>query len=253
MFVQCLGSGDAFGSGGRMNTSFFIRHAGKGILLDCGSTTLVALKKVGRSSLDIDVLLISHLHGDHIGGIPFILTERQVKGHEKQGLTLIGPKGMENVVRSITLPLFPGIYENLRFPVRFMEFETGDVIDEPDFVLSTFSARHAPSTNPHSLRLTLGKRTIAYSGDTEWNENLIALCEQAELFLCEGYAYNEEENYHMSIKELIRQQSRLTAKRIVLTHLSQEALDSREDIPFDIAEDGMILIDSPGDERATTP
>ena len=250
MFVQCLGSGDAFGSGGRMNTSFFIRYRGKGIILDCGATTLVALKKAELSSLDLDFILISHLHGDHIGGIPFILTERQVKGDETRELTLIGPKGLKNIVDLMTRSLFPGISENLRFPLRYIEFETGDVIHEPDFVLATFSARHAPSTNPHSLRLTLGKQTIAYSGDTEWNENLIALCDLAELFLCEGYAYNEPENFHMSIKELIRQQSRLGAKRIVLTHLSQEALDSRADIPFEIAEDGMILIDPSRDERA---
>lgn len=243
MLVQCLGSGDAFGSGGRLNTSFFIRHAGTGILLDCGATTLVALKKAGFSSMDVDVILISHLHGDHIGGIPFILTERQVKGESAHGITLVGPQGLEKMINFTTSQFFPGIAENLKFEMRILEFNTGDTIHDGDFVLTTFAARHAPPTNPHSLRLAFDGRIIAYSGDTEWNENLIPLTEGAELFICEGYGYNEPENHHMSVRKLVSERSRLKTKRIVLTHLSEEALSSRSEIPFEIADDGKILID----------
>lgn len=242
MLLQCLGSGDAFGSGGRLNTSFFIRNAGTGILLDCGATTLVALKKAGLSSMDVDVIVISHLHGDHIAGIPFIITERQVKGDASREMVLIGPKGLEQLANSTTRSLFPGIIENLKFPIRFIEYDTGDIIREAGFVLTTFSAKHAPSTNPHSLRLEFGDRVIAYSGDTEWNENLIHLSDVAELFICEGYAFNAPESHHMSIPELVRQQDRITAERIVLTHLSEEALASRAEIPFEIAEDGVVLV-----------
>lgn len=242
MLLQCLGSGDAFGSAGRLNTSFFIRHKGQGILLDCGATTMVALKRVGLSSSDVDVILISHLHGDHIGGIPFILTERQVKGNEDQELLLIGPRGLAHLVNSITHGLFPGITENLRYSVRWIEFETGDTIEEAGFVISTYGAKHAPLTNPHSLRLALDEKVIAYSGDTEWNENLIEVSAGADVFICEGYGFNAPESHHMSIKELIRQRSRISAKRIVLTHLSQEALDSSSEIPFEIAQDGKVLI-----------
>lgn len=251
MLLQCLGSGDAFGSGGRLNTSFFIRHKGKGILLDCGATTMVALKRVGLSSTDVDVVLISHLHGDHIGGIPFILTERQVKGKEDHELLLIGPKGSSHIVDNLTQGLFPGIAENLRYPIRWIEFETGDTIEEAGFVVRTYRATHAPLTNPHSLRLAFDDKVIAYSGDTEWNENLIEVSAGADVFICEGYAFNAPESHHMSIKELIRHRHRISAKRLVLTHLSQEALDSTSEIPFEIAQDGKVLIDPPNVSHAS--
>lgn len=96
MYVKCLGSGDAFGSGGKLNTSFFIRAADMGILLDCGASTSIALKRAGLTVNDVDVIIISHFHGDHFGGIPIFIREAQVTRDGHHPLTIIGPEGIES-------------------------------------------------------------------------------------------------------------------------------------------------------------
>jgi ribonuclease BN (tRNA processing enzyme) len=243
MYVQCLGSGDAFGSRGKLNTCYLVRSNDKCILLDCGATALVALKKQGLSSLDVDIIVVSHLHGDHIGGIPFIVTERQVKGDVHHRLVIIGPTETEERVMKLLKYSFDGIGENIRFPLQFIEYGTGETFQYEQLTITTFAAVHAPTTNPHSLRLELGGKVIAFSGDTEWSENLVDVACDADLFICEGYAYDEPVGHHMSIKELLHNLPRLTAKQIVLTHLSEEALNSAPKIPIKIAEDGEVLFE----------
>jgi ribonuclease BN (tRNA processing enzyme) len=243
MRVICLGSGDVFGSKGKLNTSFYFNASKKGVLIDCGATTPVALKKVRLSANDVDVILVSHLHGDHVGGIPFIITERQVKGDPDHTLTVIGPEGIKASVMKVLSIFFQGIGENLRFPLDFIEYQSGECLRHDDLLtLTPYEAVHAPATNPHSLRIEVNGKIIAYSGDTQWNENLISLSKNADLFICEGHAFNKPESHHMSIKELVHNRDKLTAKKIILTHMSEEALESGDQIPFEFAQDGEIII-----------
>ena len=71
MRVTVLGAGDAFCSGGRRHSGYFVETSGVCFLLDCGTTTLLALKSLGIPAERIDFVAISHLHGDHFGGLPF--------------------------------------------------------------------------------------------------------------------------------------------------------------------------------------
>jgi ribonuclease BN (tRNA processing enzyme) len=243
MRITCLGSGDAFGTGGRLNTSFFIQTSNYGILLDCGATTAVALKKAGLSSDHVDIILISHLHGDHIGGIPFIITERkQPKGSSTNGsLVVIGPKGLEETVTRLQACFFPGIEVNDSDLVQFIEYRAEQAIHPSGMVVTAYPASHTPATCPHSLRVESDGVVIAYSGDTAWNDNLIRVSNGADLFICEGFSYEREVSQHMSIRKLIENRHRLSAGVIAVTHLGEEALAHHQDIPFLIAEDGKVL------------
>ena len=73
MKIQFLGCGDAFGAGGRFNTCFMVDAADTRFLIDCGATSLVAMNRLGVDPNTIDKILLTHLHGDHYGGVPFML------------------------------------------------------------------------------------------------------------------------------------------------------------------------------------
>jgi ribonuclease BN (tRNA processing enzyme) len=89
-----LGSGDAFGSGGRLQTCMLLESDGRRWLLDCGATSLVALRRAGVDPATIDAILISHLHGDHFGGVPFVLLDGQFRRGARP-LVIAGPRGVE--------------------------------------------------------------------------------------------------------------------------------------------------------------
>ena len=71
MHLQFVGSGDAFGSGGRFNTCFHVVGAETNFLIDCGASSLIAMNRFGIDRNAIDFILLTHFHADHCGGVPF--------------------------------------------------------------------------------------------------------------------------------------------------------------------------------------
>lgn len=243
MFVQSLGCGDAFGSGGRLNSSFFIRTKTRGILLDCGASVLIALKKQNLSAADVDIILISHLHGDHFGGLPFMLCEIIALGKRNKPLTIIGPPATEERTKQVLESFFPGVSVKEDTPVTFLTYEPGQVLEFDSLQITAYPVLHSPATHPHALRLVVEGKVIAYSGDTEWSDALIRVSMHADLFICEGSTWKTPVKHHLSIKELLDRLHGIQAKRIVLTHLGEEALKHVHEVPLAVATDGMILMD----------
>src|SRR5260370_40082039 len=92
MRLQFLGSGDAFGSGGRFNTCFHLeRQAHGNVLIDCGASSMAAIRKWGVDPNGISTVLASHLHGDHFAGLPFLLLDAPLLSRRTTPLTLAGP------------------------------------------------------------------------------------------------------------------------------------------------------------------
>src|SRR5690606_637139 len=124
VIVKCLGSGDAFGAGGRMNTSYLVSAKGVGILIDCGATTSVALRKYGHSIDDVDYILISHLHGDHFGGLVFILCEILALGRRRKPLIIAGPPGVKEKTLTALECFYPGFKIGDDSIIRFRVYDT---------------------------------------------------------------------------------------------------------------------------------
>lgn len=96
MKIHCVGTGDAFGSGGRLNTCFHLQLENEQLLLDCGCSSLIGMQRCGIEPAAIDTVVISHLHGDHFGGLPFLLLEAKYVSRRQRPLTLIGPPAWNN-------------------------------------------------------------------------------------------------------------------------------------------------------------
>src|SRR5262244_2652310 len=104
--VTFVGSGDAFGSGGRFQTCILVDFSGGRFLLDCGASSLIALKQLGISPASIDTILITHLHGDHFGGLPFFILDAQFSKRETP-LVIAGPPGLRDRLKAAMEVLFP--------------------------------------------------------------------------------------------------------------------------------------------------
>ena len=91
--LEFIGCGDAFSSGGRVQTCFLVRGAGAPFLIDCGASAPLALQRREIDLSAIGVVLVSHLHGDHFGGLPFLLLDAAYNRPRSTPLVMAGPPG----------------------------------------------------------------------------------------------------------------------------------------------------------------
>src|SRR5262245_6222152 len=104
--VTVLGSGDAFGAGGRLHSAYLVEGPSATCLVDCGPTVLQGLKRAGIDPGRIDFVCLSHLHGDHFGGLPFLFMDFLYTSHRTRPLTIYGPPETERRVRRLYAALY---------------------------------------------------------------------------------------------------------------------------------------------------
>jgi len=241
--VQFVGSGDAFGSGGRFQACISLRTASTHVLLDCGTSSLIGLARLGLAPASIDAVLVSHLHGDHFGGIPFLVLEQQFARRERP-LLLVGPAGLRDRVLQAMEVLFPGSSQvQRRFELHTIELTDHAPTRVGALDITAYPAAHASGAPSYGLRVVCEEKIVAYSGDTEWTAELIGLADGADLFICEAYVFEKSVKYHLSYATLAEHRSRLRCKRLVLTHMSADMLNRRGEVEVEaeFAEDGLTL------------
>jgi ribonuclease BN (tRNA processing enzyme) len=238
--VRVLGCGDAFGSGGRFQTCFFVSAGQDRFLIDCGATSLVAMRQFGVDPAAIDTVFLSHLHGDHFAGLPFLLLEAQFVAERTRRLTIVGPVGMRQRLLDALELLFPDSGGTIwRFPLDFVEpyrsARAGGV------VVTAYPVEHPSGAPSFALRFACGSRRIGYSGDTEWTDQLIEVASGADLLITECYAFDRKASHHLDFQTLSSRRHELGAKRVLLTHMSQGMLDRLDGIDWEVAKDGLLI------------
>ncbi|AWN40958.1 MBL fold metallo-hydrolase [Methylobacterium durans] len=242
MRLQILGCGDAFGSGGRFNTCFHVSGAGPGFLIDCGASSLIAMRRFGVDPNGIDAVLLTHLHGDHFGGLPWLILDGQLVSRRTKPLVIAGPVGTGARLSAAMEALFPGSSTAERaFTVEVVEIEAGRRSEVGGVAVTPFSVRHPSGAPSHGLRIEAGGKVLSYTGDTEWVEDLIPLGREADLLIAEGYTVERPVRFHLSWATLAARLPEIRPKRLVLTHMSPEMIANDPAGRYIAAEDGMVL------------
>lgn len=241
--LTVLGSGDAFGSGGRLFSAYLLEGQRSTVLLECGPTVLQGLKRIPIDTRCIDVVLVSHLHGDHFGGLPFLFMEYIYETPRVRPLRIYGPPGI--AARSRTL--FDALYRKIAdgpwpFPVEYHEIEPArGPISIDGIRIAPFEVPHVPELTCLGYRLDVDGRTLCFSGDTGWTERLVEAAAGADLFLCECSTYDTRLDIHVAYPEIAAAAPRLGCKRLVLTHLGREPLERLGALTVECAVDGMTI------------
>lgn len=239
--VQFLGSGDAFGDGGRNQACILIQTSSARMLMDCGPTSLTAMKRFQVDPGSIDTVIVSHYHADHYGGIPFLVLDGQFS-HRTKPLTIAGPGDVERRVTTAMEAAFPGSSTvRQRFSISFQQLQVGGEIQLGEASLRAFRAEHTPGSDAVALRLAADGTVIAYSGDTEWTDDLPALAAGADLLICEAYTWAKPVRYHLDHQTLAAHRAELTARQVVLTHCGPEMLEHLAEAVDETAHDGLRL------------
>ena len=244
MRLRFIGCGDAFGSGGRFNTCFLGEADSGPFLIDCGASSLVALKRFGVDPGAIGTIFISHLHGDHYGGLVFLLRAATLYRQRTLKLTIAGPPGLRQRLEAAMEAFFPkGWVEPETFELSLVELSAEDPRDVGPLRVTAFPAEHFSGAPSFSLRVEADDKAIVYSGDTLWTEALERAAAGADLFICEAYSYAKRRGTHLDWQTLRERLPRVTARRTILTHLGPDMLAHLDEIAaeFEVAEDGLAV------------
>jgi ribonuclease BN (tRNA processing enzyme) len=245
MRVTIIGCGDAFGAGGRLQTSFHVRSSVGNFLIDCGASSLIGMRRLKLEPNDIDTVFITHLHGDHFGGLPWLLIDAQYVSKRTRPLVVAGPKGTEARFLTAAEALYADSTKNERsFELSFVEYEEREPREIGGVSVTAFEVKHPSGAPPYALRFECDGKVLAFTGDTGWVEKLLDVARGADLFISECFQHDVTLPIHLDYLTIDANYERLGAKRILLTHMGEAMLAASSKVDtsrYLIAHDGMTL------------
>ena len=169
-------------------------------------------------------MFVSHLHGDHFGGLPFLILDGQFSRRTRP-LAVVGPPGTATRLADTMECLFPGSSTTpRRFAVEVTELAPGTSRTLCGVAVRAWEADHPSGAPALLLRLDLAGKTIAYTGDTAWTGAIAEAAADADLLIAEAYYRDKHIPYHLRLADLHAHLDQLTARRVILTHMSADML-----------------------------
>jgi ribonuclease BN (tRNA processing enzyme) len=216
-----LGSGNAFASGGRYWSSFL---ANGRYLFDAPPTLLPHLKRLGTPLTDIEVIFISHFHGDHFIGLPFLFLEYVYLTERRDDLFIVGPPGVEERVEKFARLCYPEVTRESGYRRRYVEAKPGaeQYVNEVSF--QAFPMNHVrEKMECFGYRVPVGEKTVAYTGDTMLCDEIIELAEGADVLVLDSTYTQGEGPEHMGMEDVRTVRKRVAAETtLVMTHMNGE-------------------------------
>jgi ribonuclease BN (tRNA processing enzyme) len=255
--VRVLGCGDAFGSGGRLHTSFMLDAPGTRLLIDCGTSALIAMHRSRIDPARLDAVVLSHLHGDHFGGLPFLLLDAAFVSRRSTPLLVAGPPGTLARLRRTTEALFPGFWGARGHAlVRTITWRDRRPAAVAGATVTPFRVAHESGAPAFAVRVSCGGCTVAYSGDTGWTPSLLAAAEGSDLFICEATSYDRTIPAHLTYAAVARHREAFRTRRLVLTHLGPDMIARSASLAVESLRDGQRIALAPpaaGRRRRAAP
>ena len=220
--LSFLGSANAFTLGGRYWSGFV---ANGRYVFDAPPTLLPHLKRLGLPPTGIQAVFISHFHGDHFMGLPFLFLEYLYLTPRQDDLYIVGPPGIEAKMEGLANMAFPGLSEaDAGYRRVYLEARPGGERPLADARFQALKMRHAgEKLEAFGYKLRLGDKTVAYTGDTEMCDEIFLLAEGADVLVMDCSYCEGEGPEHMGLEGVREVRKRVSPRTvIILTHLDNE-------------------------------
>jgi ribonuclease BN (tRNA processing enzyme) len=157
-------------------------------------------------------------------------------------LVIAGPEGLGARIDALLEASFPGAEQaRWRFPLELIELKPEATVAVRSLRVEAHQVVHPSGSPSLGLRIRANGRTVAYSGDSAWTDALLPLARDADLFICECFAFDQPVSFHLSYQELRSKRDALAARRILLTHMSEAMLAHLDEVELETADDGQLI------------
>ena len=221
-----IGTGNAFAPGGLCWNGFL---ADGRYLFEAPPQALMALHRVGVDPNAIEAVVLSHHHGDHFLGLPFLLLHWKHRGREAP-VTIVGPPETARLAREIGETVYPGLFES-DFGIEWRELLAGDSATVGDLTVEAVAVEHDDRLSLNlGYHAQLGGTRFAYTGDTRRCDAVLDLAREADVLVAECASRDTPIPIHMNLVDDIPEvhAAMPPSARLVLTHV---AADVETDLP----------------------
>jgi len=200
------------------------------------------MKREGLAANDLDAIFLSHLHGDHFAGLPFLFLAWMFETPRQRPLALVGPPGTEARVNDLHRAMYKDLASRrLPFALQCTEVVPGVRTAIGGVDLLPFRVPHQETEISLGLRVQVDGKTILYSGDTGWTEELVTHSQGTDLFICECCFYETRVDFHLDYPRIAANHQRFGCRRLILTHLGREVLAHRAELTLELAHEGLVV------------
>ena len=253
MKLTVIGSADAFNSAGRGHSCYVLESEGLGMLMvDFGPTALAGLRRAKIRPSELSAVALTHLHGDHAAGLPFLLIDALFNDPRSEPLPLLGPPRTRQTLDALVDAMYPDVKSDLaRLSLEIREFAPGDESALAGYVVRAFAADHMKAPHqPLCLRITdPAGASVAFSGDTRLCPGLFEAADGVDLLVAECTRLAPPAGSHCTWQEWQEAFGRVRARAVLFTHLGADVRErlpglkrqAGVGIPVDFADDGMVL------------
>ncbi len=236
--IMVLGSGNAFCIDGRGHTSFLLDQK---LLIDCGATTLYKIQEMKVDLNHLKAILITHFHGDHFAGMPFVLIYLKYILNRKEKLILVGHEGFKEnyqILMSVTYP-------EMEFPfdIEIIELNKSDGFVLDHYVIQSFPITH--KSESIGYRIVDDFHRFAFTGDTILNQEVLDLMDGVDVGIMELSLWENPNQMvsHVSLQEVIQHRDKIKAKKLYFNHITNALAEEVQKLNKDYPNFGLPLYD----------
>jgi ribonuclease BN (tRNA processing enzyme) len=215
-----IGSGNAFSPDGLCCNGFLVNDR---FLFDAPPQSLSSLNTVGAAINELDAVIISHHHGDHFLGLPFLLLHWKWKGRTAP-VQVVGPRGTKALGTDISEKVFPGVLSDIGYDVEWVEAEPGS----PVLLRQGLEVEAYPMVHDDGLEICLGYACrlngtkFSYTGDTVMCPSVLDLAKGMDLMVSECASRADRIPVHMNLLDdmPVVRGALPSSSPLILTHIA---------------------------------